>query len=681
MELRPATVSYNPAVQTVPDTSAPPEVMAASTPRGLTRRSIGISLLFAAFFGYAIPVIDFKLNNTYLGSQHFAPGAVGVLLVLVSLNPLLNRLGKQWQLARDEQLAIYLSCLFSCLVAGIGGHNYWASYITGAFYYATPENKWMDALRELPWWMTPALDRAGNYQPQIVEQFFSGNGGQVPWLAWLVPLVAWATVPMAAMLMTGCLSVILRAQWCENEALSFPLLRLPVEMTESSSAWHEGFFKNQLMWCGFGLAAFIQIVNGLNLYFPDVPLIPLGIETGSLFSETPWNQMGFVMMKVFPLAIGLSYLLTSEVSFSLWFFFWFFKFQMIAAYYFGFPPASLPSVMPLGTKTFTGYQEVGAYLAIVALILWSGREHFGHVMRRAFGRAASGARERDEAMPYPLAFWGMVAAFGYLVAWAVLAGVHPGVSFVYWASYVVVSVVLSRVLADSGLLFVSKIHAPLTVWSHVFTSGPGTALGNSAAASAFLAGSGDMRSCLMPSWITTLKLASDRKIPARPLWILCAGAMVVSFVIAVLMHVKLAYTVGALGFNQQFVSRSAPQGVGSQLALFARGEASQGPLVFFWTAFGALMVIGMGFMRSRFLWFPFHPTGYVMGLSWAMHNLWLSVFLGWLAKTLITRFGGHESYRRVLPLFLGLALGDIAMMLFWLVIDGWQGRTGHLLIP
>jgi hypothetical protein len=206
-------------------------------------------------------------------------------------------------------------------------------------------------------------------------------------------------------------------------------------------------------------------------------------------------------------------------------------------------------------------------------------------------------------------------------------------------------------------------------------------LGNGAAASAFLAGSGDMRSCLMPSWVTSLKLASDRKIPARPLWILLACAMVVSFTIAVIMHVKLAYGIGALSFNQQFVSRSAPQGVGNQIALFTRGEAPQGSLVFFWTAVGFLMVLGMAFMRSRFLWFPLHPTGYVMGLSWAMHNLWLSVFLGWLAKTLITRFGGHDNYRRAMPFFLGLALGDIAMMLFWLVIDGWQGRTGHLLIP
>ena len=127
--------------------------------------------------------------------------------------------------------------------------------------------------------------------------------------------------------------------------------------------------------------------------------------------------------------------------------------------------------------------------------------------------------------------------------------------------------------------------------------------------------------------------------------------------------------------------RSAPQLVGAQAALFARGEETHSALVFGWTAFGVLMVLGMAFMRSRFLWFPLHPTGYVMAISWAMHNLWLSAFLGWTAKSLITRYGGHSSYRAAMPFFLGLALGDVAMMLFWLLIDGWQGRTGHILIP
>lgn len=34
-----------------------------------------------------------------------------------------------------------------------------------------------------------------------------------------------------------------------------------------------------------------------------------------------------------------------------------------------------------------------------------------------------------------------------------------------------------------------------------------------------------------------------------------------------------------------------------------------------------------------------------------------------------------------MPAFLELSLGDVTMMLFWLAVDGLNGRVGHLLMP
>ena len=53
--------------------------------RGVTPRVVGIALILAALLGYIIPIVDFKLRNTYLGATHLPPGAIGVLLVLVWL--------------------------------------------------------------------------------------------------------------------------------------------------------------------------------------------------------------------------------------------------------------------------------------------------------------------------------------------------------------------------------------------------------------------------------------------------------------------------------------------------------------------------------------------------------------------------------------------------------------------
>ena len=75
---------------------------------------------------------------------------------------------------------------------------------------------------------------------------------------------------------------------------------------------------------------------------------------------------GIGTLRIFPIAVGISYLLTAEIAFSLWAFFLIFKLQYVAAYLLGFAPNSLPNVPQSGTKIFVGYQEVGAYLAYAA---------------------------------------------------------------------------------------------------------------------------------------------------------------------------------------------------------------------------------------------------------------------------------------------------------------------------
>jgi hypothetical protein len=144
--------------------------------------------------------------------------------------------------------------------------------------------------------------------------------------------------------------------------------------------------------------------------------------------------------------------------------------------------------------------------------------------------------------------------------------------------------------------------------------------------------------------------------------------------------VRLGYENSGLGL-QGWLSKSGPQGTGSQVATFASMTQSADWLAWVWTGVGALVTVLMMLIRSRVSWFPLHPIGYILAQSYAMQALWFSLFVGWACKSLVTRFGGNESYRKTIPLFLGLSLGDVSMMLFWLVIDGWQGRTGHQLMP
>jgi hypothetical protein len=447
------------------------------------------------------------------------------------------------------------------------------------------------------------------------------------------------------------------------------------------------FFRNPLMWCGFAVAVFIQGLNGLHLYYPDVPLVPLEIATWPLFTEAPWNQMGWIVMRVWPVAVGMTYLLSSEVSFSLWFFYWFIKAQLVFAYYFGFPPNSLPEAAESGGKIFVVFQEAGAYVAYVAITLWMGREHLKHVARRACmprSNNPASKEEKSEALSYPVAFWGFVLSFAFLVAWGICAGLSIGLALLLWTSYLIIAIVMSRVVVGGGLLFVHHAHMPLGVVSQLVGSGPGTLLspaqGVVPAAIIETSFIQDYRGSLMPSFIQSFKLAHDRGINARALFWLLVAVIVISLLVSMQMIVRLGYEHGGLQLGR-WLHEWGPQMAGRSAHGLSQGVSHVSWTNSLWIGVGAAITGSLILARSRFAWFPLHPIGFLMCQTYPMNTLWLSIFIGWLAKVLITRFGGFDNYRKMTPAFLGLALGDIAMMLLWLVIDGWQGRTAHQLMP
>ena len=104
--------------------------------------------------------------------------------------------------------------------------------------------------------------------------------------------------------------------------------------------------------------------------FPYLPLKPeysLQLEQG--IKTPPWNAIGYTTMAFYPLVIGLTYLLSLDVSFSCWFFYLFTKLQNVAATSFGFrDPGAGPT---LANMPYNAEQGFGAFLglALYSLVL------------------------------------------------------------------------------------------------------------------------------------------------------------------------------------------------------------------------------------------------------------------------------------------------------------------------
>ncbi|MFB3881249.1 MAG: DUF6785 family protein [Armatimonadota bacterium] len=170
--------------------------------------------------------------------------------------------------------------------------------------------------------------------------------------------------------------------------------------------------------------------------------------------------------------------------------------------------------------------------------------------------------------------------------------------------------------------------------------------------------------------VTSFKIGDAAGMPLRRLtWLLFASFLVaLGGGVAYMLHSRYA-----IGFNATKAGSAnsfpgwyflaAGEGIMDRLSNLT-GPTWDGVV---WCATGALVFVSIAVMRLRFLWWPFHPLGYILGLSiLADEGRGESPFLiAWIAKSLVLRYGGLRLYQRTLPLAIGLIAGDVLNRSLW----------------
>ena len=98
------------------------------------------------------------------------------------------------------------------------------------------------------------------------------------------------------------------------------------------------------------------------------------------------------------------------------------------------------------------------------------------------------------------------------------------------------------------------------------------------------------------------------------------------------------------------------------------------------SAAGLVLAAGMlalTWLRQRFLWWPLHPIGFPIMANWIVDWMWFSVFLAWLIKVTMLRYGGAQLFNRSRIFFLGIITGRMLITGFWLVVDYVTGFVGN----
>ena len=574
-----------------------------------------------------------------------------VFIVLV-LKVALRKLLRRDLLNQSELITIYVMLSISSALASIDMLQILVSNMGHAFYFATPENEWRELIwAHLPRWLVV-------HDESALEGYYKGGITFYLWQnikPWLLPAFIWVCFTFVLIFTMLCLCSILRRQWTEREKLTYPMTRLPLEMTSDKLT----FFKSKLMWVGFAIAAIISLVNGLSYFFPTIPEIPVKRRTIShLFTERPWNQMGGVRLSFYPFVIGVSFLIPLDLLLSCWSFYWFYKLELMVGGMVGF--RSLPRF------PYQSEQAFGAVVSVLLFTLWMGREHLRNVIMKVVGSRSE--EDSHEPLPYRSAVFGFITGFLFLLFFSSRVGMTLYIIPAFFALYFIVSTFITRMRAELGLCVhnLSGLEP-----RRIIIAGLGTKrLGKGPLAAFALYGffNRAYRSHPMPHILEGVKMASTSKLNLKRLSLAIMVAVFFTVAVTFWEYLHIYYRSGASSGHFGPWTLGLGKETFTKLQNWIYYPTGTDPVALSFMGVGFLTASILTFLRTRFLWFPFHPLGYAMAGDWGMYNLWSCFFVSFILKWMILKYSGLKLYRRSVSLFLGLAFGDLFVGSIWSII-------------
>jgi hypothetical protein len=460
-----------------------------------------------------------------------------------------------------------------------------------------------------------------------------------------------------------CLNVIVRKQWTEHEKLAYPIIQLPMAITERGGT--SSFFQNRLLWYGFMIAAALDIWHGLAHFYPILPDFNVRHDArnwGRFFTERPWNAIGGVPVPLYPFVIGLGFLLPMDLSFSIWFFFVVNRLQRV----FG-SAAGIPSPFP-----YLSEQSIGAWMAIFVMALTVTRRHLANVARTILGRP-NGIDDSQEPIRYRTALVLIILSSLFILWFCLKAGMTIPIILPFFGFFFAISIAITRVRAEVGPPaheMAGMVNAQQFLLNILGTRPIGS---NNLAVFPyfwFFSGRG-YREHIMPHQLEAFKMAERARMNTKRL--------VLAMIIAVLAGSLASFwaTVSEL-YRLGGAVTGAGGGIGPSVGhigqfnwlagLFAYPSGPDIPAISFMTG-GMIFTFLLMVMRMRFIWWPLHPAGYAISMTFGVEYFWTCLVISTLIKWIVLKYGGASMYRKATYVFFGVILGEYCVGAFWSVLS------------
>lgn len=637
--------------------------------------SLILGLLFSIGIWLAVPYNNFALNNSFISDSYLPEVVVlGLFVLIFGINPVLRRFLPGCEFERRHLVLICGMMLFASILPSNGLMRFFPHALASNTEQINESAEMADAVVEsdLPAALFPdpiGHDIETPASSQLMDELYPDNS--IPWSSWAVPLLAWGTLIIAFWVVMIGMGLMVFPQWLNVERLSFPLLKIYHAVLEDPKPNDllPPVFRSRLFWIGCGTVFLLHSMNGLSIFTDDAfPGFPLRWNLSPILTEGIWRYVPgfFKSTQIYFIFVGLAFFMPTRYSFSIWFTI------MAAGLFIMYASMYLP--------TFEGSifydMGAGALIAMAVGVVWLGRFHYKRVFLAAIGRPDPELGNPNDALSGRLFLGGSIVMLG----WFIWAGTGPIWAAVFVFLAIVIMLMVTRIVAETGLTYLWII--PLSA-ERIIGVFPSKWINVSAA---FMEGAHyilvNRASAVSAAAITVLTLGLNPKAsPQRHRRLAGLGLVVllIGFVVCGAVHLNMEYKMPTSldGVNTPVVGRGATQMLMGPLQQVASGRESAFDAPVAQHILAGLAIAGvLLYLCGRFPGWPLHPIGMIFVYSSIGLRLFMSLFIGWAIKTMLVQIAGARAYRIAMPLFLGLIAGEIFANAVWTLVPAIQILMG-----
>jgi hypothetical protein len=645
----------------------------------MSKRSIVIGVLAAILMGAYGQYAQKYIPGTWgLIRGHLPISVFGTMIFFATVvNPLLGRIFSPLRLKPGEMALITGLLLVGAGIADAGMMRFFPRELANPLRIAQHKPGWIesDILSYTPKYL---LANDGVWDPAVMDGYFAKSGSDnaifpfrdVPWSAWRSSLLLWGTLGALFMLGNICLAVITHRQWATKERLRYPLAEIGSSLFRCDEQGRSTLLSSRVFWIGFGFPFAIRMISYLNNWFPNSVTIPLSFDFSALrqafptFFQTP-GASNFATPTLFPVVIGMSFLLASDIGFSMGIA----NVISVAVMYFmiAFGLNLSGGDMQGG---YIAWQVFGSFLAAAVMIFYVGRRYYWQTAKEA-------VTFRTQAETDPSGVWGLRLFFlcaVFFVAILSWLGVHWSIGLLVWTCLMVMVLVLARMNAEAGTFFTGPGWFVMGILAGLFGM---TALGPTViivVGMIMVLFQGGFEA-MMPYVVNGLKMSTDTGQKTGRIGLVFGAGLLLALAVTIPTALWADYHHPAAlrrGGDSDYVWEGARQAVVELSLADQLKEGTQASGFHHWSrmrpnrrfvagvAIGFAAFIAIGALRLRYAWWPLHPIVVLLFGSAFAARFGFSFFVGWLIKVAVTKFGGGQKYVALKPAMIGMIVGDLA---------------------